>query len=603
MLRLRGWVVHFDGDAEKYKSARHEEVTTRVDRAQIFLCCVTAAYKDNVNRVNGLKANKNSFEFIQALGTKRLPKMVFLLMEHAVCNVAAWDGVLGKCRSSTNPFHDFMADTDVDRKVALLAANIDAMICPIAKCQQPPASAPAPAAPQARAPGATVFDGKDGQEEREEDTAPKRRSLMLLPAAHVVSSATQLVKAALGEGSDAPETEAEPSLYTASPARGHVAVAFLPLLSTAAAELRPADSASAFFRKMASPAAVATATAGGGSGEGPATAGVGLLPPDTPPTPLVPAPSLPNREPEPDISPTATAAAADGDGEKEAAGDVQAMVPALAAAAATAAAAVAGPPLSPLQKRQSRLESRRSQVEGAAPPLSLSLSATAAAAAALVGADSTLGSVSVVSAGSTATLPRSPSPDEGIGGGVGHALKTRGYSLVAVRAPPGAGGRRRPATAKDLAKRSRLEDKGMAAALIRAVLGPGPGPGPALAPPSPPRAASPLAALAAVATVAGVSGVIGVSGLSVGSGGSRGARPTSAPFRLRTPRDFHLPVALSLEERWHAEKQVRRGGFFHIGRVHHRAIYFTIHRARHVCVAPHETPVSPLLCRRVSTRR
>ena len=65
-------------------------MTKRIDQAQFSICGMTGTYQNNVNRVNGMKPNRNSFEFHHILSTKKLPKMIFLLMEKSTRNVTTW---------------------------------------------------------------------------------------------------------------------------------------------------------------------------------------------------------------------------------------------------------------------------------------------------------------------------------------------------------------------------------------------------------------------------------------------------------------------------------------------------------------------------------
>ena len=106
-----------DDTADAYQSITHENVVKRIDQAQLSICGITSTYQNNVNRVNGMKPNRNSFEFHHILSTKKLPKMIFLLMEKSSGNVTTWSGVLTKCKQSLNVFHDFSLDMDMDRKV------------------------------------------------------------------------------------------------------------------------------------------------------------------------------------------------------------------------------------------------------------------------------------------------------------------------------------------------------------------------------------------------------------------------------------------------------------------------------------------------------
>jgi hypothetical protein len=191
-LRRRGFVVHFDDHADTY-ALPHADTAQCIDNAQVFLSCVTANYVERVNRSNGVKPNKNSFEFNHALHSKA-DRMVFLLMDESALDAEAWRGRLARVAQLTEacPLVDCSKDGDgeAERQAWAVGAALDALATPLMR-QTYGAASGVPAQAEAQA----LLGGRKG--------AP---SPMLTHTEPVVARAAELVRLALR--ADAPAAPA-----------------------------------------------------------------------------------------------------------------------------------------------------------------------------------------------------------------------------------------------------------------------------------------------------------------------------------------------------------------------------------------------------------
>ena len=206
MLRLRGISCHFDDNFEEYKR-KHESCIDLIDNSQLFVCCTTSKYMERVNRINGMKPNKNSFEFNHALHTKGLPRMVFLLMDSSVFNVIAWEGRMAKANQSLNPYHDFSTDIDFDRKISILLANIVSLITPL----------------RDQTFGVTLPHDEVAKSESQLRELMRSKSPMLLPSEWITAQVKLVTQNALSEGS----SSSSPSSSSATAAAAAAKIAHL----------------------------------------------------------------------------------------------------------------------------------------------------------------------------------------------------------------------------------------------------------------------------------------------------------------------------------------------------------------------------------------
>ena len=198
MLRLRGISCHFDDNFEEYKR-KHESCIDLIDNAQLFVCCATSKYMERVNRINGMKPNKNSFEFNHALHTKGLPRMVFLLLDSSVFNVVAWEGRMAKANQSLNPYHDFATDADFERKISILLANILSLITPL----------------RDQTFGVTLTHDEAAVAESELRDVIRNKSPMLRPSEWVTTQVKLIAQSALLGGASSSPTSPPPSSSSA----------------------------------------------------------------------------------------------------------------------------------------------------------------------------------------------------------------------------------------------------------------------------------------------------------------------------------------------------------------------------------------------------